>query len=135
MLISTATDTKIVNNSFGAVKVNSVPSSCTGLESFAAFGVRIVNSDLGMDDTKETPYSYPALKDHMDLASGAGALVNTNECHIQIADNGIYSMSDGKIGAYLNTDAHASSDALGTYTDDVVKSGTIDELGKKAISL
>lgn len=59
--------------------------------------VRIINSDLGMDDTKETPYSYPALKDHMDLASGAGALVNTNECHIQIADNGIYSMSDGKI--------------------------------------
>ncbi len=34
------------------------------------------------------------LKDHMDLASGAGALVNTNECHIQIAENGIYSMSD-----------------------------------------
>ena len=32
--------------------------------------VRIINSDLGMDDTKETPYSYPALKDHMDLASG-----------------------------------------------------------------
>lgn len=97
--------------------------------------VRIVNSDLGMDDTKETPYSYPALKDHMDLASGAGALVNTNECHIQIADNGIYSMSDGKIGAYLNTDAHASSDALGTYTDDVVKSGTIDELGKESYQL
>ena len=97
--------------------------------------VRIINSDLGMDDTKETPYSYPALKDHMDLASGAGALVNTNECHIQIADNGIYSMSDGKIGAYLNTDAHASSDALGTYTDDVVKSGTIDELGKESYQL
>lgn len=97
--------------------------------------VRIVNSDLGMDDTKETPYSYPALKDHMDLASGAGALVNTNECHIQIADNGIYSMSDGKIGAYLNTDAHASSDALGTYTDDIVKSGTIDELGKESYQL
>ena len=55
--------------------------------------------------------------------------------HIQIADNGIYSMSDGKIGAYLNTDAHASSDALGTYTDDVVKSGTIDELGKESYQL
>lgn len=44
-------------------------------------------------------------------------------------------MSDGKIGAYLNTYAHASSDALGTYTDDVVKSGTIDELGKESYQL
>lgn len=97
--------------------------------------VRIVTSEIPWDDTKEYPYSYPALWEHMDLASGAGAFVTTKECHMQISYDGVYSMDDGKMAAYLKDDDFADGGALGDYSGNIVASGTVSELTEKSYPL
>ena len=97
--------------------------------------VRIVASEIPWDETKEFPYSYPALSEHMDLSDGAGAFVTTKECHIQISYDGVYSMSDGKMNAYLKDDALAHGGALGDYSWNVVAKGKVSELSEKSYPL
>lgn len=90
--------------------------------------VRIVASEIPWDETKEFPYCYPALSENMDLSDGAGAFMTTKECHMQISYDGVYSMSDGKMNAYLKDDALAHGGALGDYSWNVVAEGKVSEL-------
>ena len=97
--------------------------------------VRIVASEIPWDESKEFPYSYPALYEHMDLSDGAGAFVTTKECHMQISYDGVYSMSDGKMNAYLKDDALAHGGALGDYSWNIVEEGNVSELFEKSYPL
>lgn len=94
--------------------------------------VRIVSPQLGLDENDE----YFLFYDHMsEFDSGAGAFINNKQCHIQIAADGIYSMSDGKITEYLGVDAKAGLDAQQLYTEDVVETGSLSELGDRRYEL
>lgn len=97
--------------------------------------VRIVASEIEWDESQEFPYSYPALSEHMDLSSGAGAFVTTTDCHIQISYDGIYSMSDGKMNGYLNDSALAHLGALAEYSGNVVQEGKVSELADESYPL
>ena len=98
--------------------------------------LRVVSPQFETDDSKEPPYYYAGFYEHMDeMESGSGALVNCNQCHIQIAGNGIYSMSDGKITEYLGLETRSIRDALGNNLGDMVESGTLAELENKSYKL
>lgn len=102
---------------------------------------RIVTQQFEWDETREFPYSYPSLYEHLsELESGAGAFISADTCHIQIAADGIYSMSDGKITEYLNSrgyESKASRDwSIVDYdTTEIVEKGTLSELGDRAYPL
>ena len=59
--------------------------------------VRVVTPELEWDDTKEFPYFYPALAEHMDLKNAAGAFLSTEDCKYRVC----FSMSMGKIRIIL----------------------------------
>ena len=97
--------------------------------------VRVVSPKLGLDEDGE----YFLFYDHMsELDSGEGAFINEKECHIQIAANGIYSMSNGKMTEYLASlgyESRAVGDALGNHSEDVIQTGSLSELGDKKFEL
>ena len=68
--VSTATDAKIVNNSFGAVKVNSVSIEAAQGWSLAAFGSKIERARLDVDLPAGT-YECTAYFHNLDPESGA----------------------------------------------------------------
>ena len=94
--------------------------------------VRIATPELEWDDTKEFPYFYPALAEHMDLKNAAGAFFSTEDCKYRVC----FSMSMGKIKNYLGKNQElADKDLNGEYTSDVVESGTLEELGDQSYPL
>lgn len=94
--------------------------------------VHVISPELGMDESKAYPDCYALFYENMDrLTSGEGAFINNQLCHIQIAVNGIYSMSNGKITERLGIEGKTSSDALGVYTGDVVEEGSYAEMKDK----
>ena len=94
--------------------------------------VRIATPELECDDTKEFPYFYPALAEHMDLKNAAGAFLSTEDCKYRVC----FSMSMGKIKNYLGKNQElADKDLNGEYTSDVVESGTLEELGDQSYPL
>ena len=98
--------------------------------------LRVVSPQFDTDDRKKMPYYYAGYYEHMDeMESGAGALVNSGQCHMQITGDGISSMSDGKITEYLGLETRSLRDALGDNLGAVVESGTLAELEKKSYKL
>ena len=76
---------------------------------------------------------YPNFYENMSrLSHGGGAFLTTDSCHIQIgAANGIYSMSDGKMEAYMKETEHRTGyAAMGGYSDNVIKEGSVSSLGE-----
>lgn len=64
--------------------------------------LRDASGQLERDDSQEYPYDYPSVMEHKEeLTSGHGFFVNTNTCYIQMGQDGIYSMSDGRITEFL----------------------------------
>lgn len=91
--------------------------------------VRDASGQYERDESKESPYDYPSVSEHYsDLKTGRGFFLNTNECYLQMGGDGIYSMSDGAITKYLQSDAFAAMDALGVNAETVVKSGKLKDL-------
>lgn len=98
--------------------------------------IRVATEQFETDDSVEYPYNYVSFLEHIsELDSGAGAFLDTNKCHIQIAGNGIYSMSDGKITEYLGETSKVALDALGIYSGETIAEGTLDELGSEKYEL
>lgn len=76
------------------------------------------------------PYDYPAVFDYYpEFDSGRGFFINTNKCYIQMGNDGIYSMSDGSITAFLNSDSLAAMDALGINEENIVDQGMVSRMG------
>ena len=94
--------------------------------------LRVWSDKYGYDESKDPPYCYGLFYDHISEMddNGGGAFIETNECFIQITDNGIDSMSDGKITSYLGLDGYAESDC-GSNETDYVKSGIVSNLGNE----
>ncbi len=91
--------------------------------------LRVVSPQFETDDSKEYPYNYAGFYEHMDeMESGSGALVDGSRCHMQIAGDGIYSMSDGKITEYLGLETRSGRDATGDNIGDILESGTLEEM-------
>ncbi len=97
--------------------------------------VRIVTDEREWDTKKEGAYMYPALADCMDLASGSGAVITTDGCHIQIGGDSIYSMSTGEITEYAGGGLMAGSDAMGACSEAVIKSGRVEDLAEESYPL
>ncbi len=77
----------------------------------------------------EYPYDYVAVYDYYpEFDSGEGFFINTNRCYIQMGNSGIYSMSDGSITEYLNSDKLAARDALGSNSEIIVSSGKVSDM-------
>lgn len=77
-----------------------------------------------------TDWEWPLVYDYYpDWESGFGFYINTNACHIQLLSNGIYSMSDGSITAYLGLDGYAGGDAMGA-DGELVDSGPVAQKGE-----
>ena len=73
--------------------------------------VRVVTPELEWDDTKDAPYCYPALAEHMDdITDAGGAYVDVKDCYVMAAGR----LADGKITAYLGADEHAEKEV---YSD------------------
>lgn len=83
------------------------------------------------DENMEWPYVYDY---YPDFESGRGFFINTNKCQIQMSGDGIYSMSDGSITAYLGLDVHTVSDAMGAE-GELVDSGSVAEKGAEVWEL
>lgn len=82
------------------------------------------------------PYDYPAVYDYYpEFDSGHGFFINTNECYIQMGAEGIYSMSDGSITAYLKLNSLAAMDALGVNQQEVIERGSVTEKGDEVWEL
>lgn len=70
------------------------------------------------------PYDYPSVYEHYpEFNTGSGFFINTNQCYIQMGNNGIYSMSDGSITHALSLDSLSAMDALGINSQIIVNSG------------
>lgn len=94
--------------------------------------VRVVSPQLGLDENDE----YFLFYDYMDqLESGEGAFITNSLCHMQIAENGIYSMSDGKITEYLGYTTKTSRDALGSNQEETVEEGPYSVMKDKTYEL
>lgn len=75
------------------------------------------------------PYDYPAVFDYYPaFDSGKGFFINTNQCYIQMGSDGIYSMSDGTITDFLNSDSLAAMDALGIHEENIVDKGLVSQM-------
>ncbi len=80
--------------------------------------------------SEEYPYDYPAVFDYYpEFESGHGFFINTNQCYIQMGNDGIYSMSDGSITGLLNYDGLAAMDALGINEENIVDRGLVARKG------
>lgn len=92
--------------------------------------VRVVTPELEWDDTKDAPYCYPALAEHMDdITDAGGAYVDVKDCYVMAAGR----LADGKITAYLGADEHAEKEVYyDSYAKDVETSGSLSELGDRS---
>lgn len=92
--------------------------------------VRVVTPELEWDDTKDAPYCYPALAEHMDdITDAGGACVDVKDCYVMAAGK----LADGKITAYLGADEHAEKEVYyDSYAKDVETSGSLSELGDRS---
>ena len=98
--------------------------------------VHVISTELEVDESKEYPDCYALFYENKNLlSSGEGAFIDNQLCHIQIAADGIYSMSNGKITEYLGIEGNSALDALGVYTSDVVEEGTYAEMKDKSYML
>ena len=98
--------------------------------------VHVVSAELGVDESKEYPDCYALFYENMDqLSSGEGAFIDNQLCHIQIASDGIYSMSNGKITERLGVEGKSALDALGIYEKDIVDEGSYTEMKDKSYLL
>lgn len=72
-----------------------------------------------------------------ELDSGVGAFIDTHTCQLQLAGDGMYSMSDGKITEYLESLGYESKASHDWASDDweVVETGSLSELGEKKYRL
>ena len=94
--------------------------------------LRDASGQLPRDITKVYPYDYADVAGNKaQLSSGKGFFLNTNQCYIQLGADGIYSMSNGKITAYLGEDGFAAMDALGIYQEDIVEGGFYEDMALK----
>lgn len=99
---------------------------------------RIVTHQFEWKEYKEFPYNYPSLYEHLsELASGAGAFIDTQTCQLQLSADGMYSMSNGKITEYLESLGYESKASRDWDSDDweIVETGTLPELGEKKYRL
>lgn len=92
--------------------------------------VRVVTPELEWDDTKDAPYCYPALAEHMDdITDAGGAYMDVKDCYVMAAGR----LADGKITAYLGADEHAEKEVYyDSYAKDVETSGSLSELGDRS---
>ena len=98
--------------------------------------LRDATSQYERKESREYPYDYPAVYDYYpEFDSGRGFFLNTNRCYIQMGSDGIYSMSDGSITAFLGLDSLAAMDALGVNEENVVDRGSIPEKSDAAWEL
>lgn len=90
--------------------------------------LRDASGQYERNEDMEYPYDYPAVYDHYpEFESGRGFFANTNQCYIQMGNDGIYSMSDGSITAFLGLDTLAAMDALGINEENIVERGNTSE--------
>lgn len=94
--------------------------------------VNIATDELPDNKDGSYPLMYPNLS---KLKSGSGAGLNLKSCAIEILENGIYCLSDGKISKYLKADGTAESDAFGTNCGPEVVSGSLEALKDKSYPL
>lgn len=81
----------------------------------------------------EYPYDYPAVSDYFpNFTSGGGFFINTDVCYIQMGGNNIYSMSNGVISSYINSEGFAAADALGSNSENVVLEGNYNDLSNQS---
>lgn len=79
---------------------------------------------------------YPHVMAHInDLDNGNGFFINTNKCHIQMGGANIYSMSNGVITSYVQSEGAAGLDAMGVYSDNVVSEGYVAEMADRSYEL
>lgn len=92
--------------------------------------VRVVTPELEWDDTKDAPYCYPALAEHMDdLTDAGGAYVDVKDCYVMASGR----LADGKITEYLGADEYAEREVYeDSYAQDVETSGSLSELGDRS---
>lgn len=91
--------------------------------------VRDASGQFDRDEKKEYPYDYPGVMEHYsELETGNGFFINTDQCYLQMGENGIYSMSDGTITAYRKSGSLAAMDAFGADEEDIIKRGSLPEM-------
>ena len=90
--------------------------------------LRDASGQYERNEGRKYPYDYPAVYDYYpEFDSGRGFFVNNNQCYIQMGSDGIYSMSDGTITAFLGLDGLAAMDALGINEENIVEKGSTSE--------
>ncbi len=92
----------------------------------------VVTDKIDIDESKEYPDWYPLVYEHLNLDTGAGVFLDTTDCHIQMSDNGIYSMNDGKIERFLGIIDFTHKGALGEYVQDIVMEGSVENLSEES---
>ena len=104
--VSTATDAKIVNNSFGAVKVNSVSIEAAQGWSLAAFGSK--------DSLAKVKVDSNMIGFKLALGGGAEQLTNAENAASQ-------TLIDGAIeGCYMSGNGDQSANSIGIAYDAIV---------------
>lgn len=79
---------------------------------------------------------YPHVMPHIhELSNGNGFFINTNQCHIQMGNANIYSMSNGKMTACVKSDGLAGQDAMGDLSENVVEEGYVKDLKNQSYEL
>lgn len=94
--------------------------------------VRVISDpdEVAWDETKDYPYFYPALSEHMDITNAKMTLLARKDCFQLL----FYEQSDGKITEYLGKDQYAVTE-LDEDIQDIEVSGTLEELGTKSYPL
>ncbi len=81
---------------------------------------------LNSDGSRE----FAKVKEHFEqLDAGWGFYLNTSKCYIQMAGDGIYGCSDGRITRYVKSESKPAADSFGSNQEDIVatyKKGTWD---------
>lgn len=101
--------------------------------------LRVVSSEYPRDETKEHPYSYPAVMEHYpNFSNGNNFFITNDTCHIQMATRFIYSASNGVINKYAFSDSSRSDfDAMGVHFDfdNIIAEGYVSEHGSDTYTL
>lgn len=87
------------------------------------------------DNINETGELVSFYENKEKLENGAGCLIDISECYIELLEDGIYSMSDGKIREYMGYEDDALYDAFGEHAEDTVESGKVSEVAQKEYTL
>lgn len=87
------------------------------------------------DNINETGELVSFFENKEKLENGAGCLIDISECYIELLEDGIYSMSDGKIREYMGYEDDALYDAFGEHAEDTVESGKVSEVAQKEYTL